>query len=232
MLPIYCNNCFSKRDSKPDIKFKLTRCHHIICASCMPKSTDGDRKCPVCNRSLSAVTITHDMPSNVANYFLDPIIFFRMYQTISKFQSKQRIIHYTNFYKQKARMAKKKRKLQGYRKLQEQLLEQNETETKRIAELRDYIDYHERREEELLPDTSLSSTDISSTARMMCRPRTPSFSTTDTTPTDSEIEMSDSYLLEEFNKLLSQATSTTSTRKSVKKRRKGRKPKLLKFKKK
>ncbi|XP_017967890.1 RING finger protein nenya [Drosophila navojoa] len=216
MFPVHCNSCFKKREAAPGTEYLLSRCHHIVCANCAPNSTNGERKCPVCNRSFSSVAITSSMPTHAANYFTNPSIFLKMYRSISQFQSDQRNSYYANYYKNQAQLPKKKLKLQGYLKLEAQLREQNDNEMRRITELRNYIDYYERNDEKFLGNASYSSSDISSTSRMINRPRTPSLSATDETTLTDEADMNESAHMDRFDKLLSQATLTISQRSKLK----------------
>ncbi|XP_023176596.2 RING finger protein nenya [Drosophila hydei] len=217
MFPVHCNNCFQKREAVPSSEFQLARCHHIICASCLPNASNGDRKCPVCKRSFHSVAITTSMPTHAANYFTNPSIFLKMYRSISQFQSDQRNSYYAHYYNNQAQLPKKKLKLQGYLKLEAQLREQNTNEMRRIAELRNYIDYYERNDKKRLGNASYSSSEISSSSHRSCRPRTPSFSATDDTTLTDEADMNESVHTEKFDKLLSQATLTISQRSKIKK---------------
>ncbi|XP_001990124.2 RING finger protein narya [Drosophila grimshawi] len=101
-------------------------------------------------------------------------------------------------------MANRKLKMQGYIKLDAQLRQQNDLEKKRIEELRNYIDYHEKRTD------PTNSADMFRSSRRVCRPRTPSsLSVSDTTlTTDNDDVLKKSPNLKQFKQMLSQTVKS------------------------
>ncbi|XP_034664666.1 RING finger protein nenya [Drosophila subobscura] len=190
MFRVHCNKCSKRRDIEPTIPFQLTRCHHIICGTCLAAYA-AEKKCPMCGHQLQTINISRDMPISVANYFQDPTKFLQLYRKISKFQSEQRAFDNLNFLRREERYNDLHLKLDGYTKMEAQLNQQTKVEKKRIAELREYIAFHERPGVDSLNGSLSSSEYIAGGGRSRSRPRTPSDRTT------SETTLSDD-LLESF----------------------------------
>ncbi|XP_022225160.1 RING finger protein narya [Drosophila obscura] len=188
MFRVHCNKCSRRRDIEPAIPFQLTRCHHIICGPCLTACA-AEKKCPICGRPLQSIAISRDMPISVANYFQDPAKFLQLYRKISKFQSEQRSSDNLHFWRREQRYDDLQLKLDGYTKMEAQLNQQTKVEKKRIAELREYIAYHERPAVDSL-DGSLSSSEyIAAGGHSRGRPQTPSdHATTDNTLSDDLVE--------------------------------------------
>ncbi|EDW23959.1 GL23882 [Drosophila persimilis] len=218
MFRVHCNKCSRRRDVEPTIPFQLTRCHHIICGPCLTVCA-AEKKCPMCEHPLQTIAISRDMPIGVANYFQDPTKFLQLYRKISKFQSEQRSSDNLHFWRREQQHEELQLKLNGYTKMEAQLNQQTKVEKKRIAELREYIAFHERPAVDSL-EASLSSSEYiaargRSNSRHGLRPRTPSENpTTDNTLSDDLVESFCMHSEVDFGTKKSKHSISTSTHRS------------------
>ncbi|XP_017835594.1 RING finger protein nenya-like [Drosophila busckii] len=179
-----CNKCI--KDADAGLLLSITRCQHILCSQCIKTSNDKNR-CPICMAELKSVPINRNMPHNISHYFDNPSKYLKLYRDISRFQMEQRAYTYNHYATQELHAKERKSELRGYLRLDEQICKKIEIEKKRIKELRNYID----------------SSKISFAKGNVCRPRTPTFSTTDTSssPTECESNLGESFTMEHLAKL-------------------------------
>ncbi|KAH8345102.1 RING finger protein nenya-like [Drosophila kikkawai] len=194
MFRLHCNKCYHLRSQEPTLALNLTRCHHIICANCLERSSLEDpKKCPLCSQPLQTIPIDRNMPSGMAQYFEDPTRFLKLYQKISKFQGDQRTSDNVGFWQQMERQRDLELQLQGYNKIEMQLNQQIEREKKRIEEMRKYIEYYEK----AAPSGSSSShrgrRGSRSSQERGSRPHTPSVTTT---TTDTSMEKENNFFMD------------------------------------
>lgn len=193
MFRLHCNKCYRSRNLEPALTFHMTRCHHILCAGCLD-DTSEDHKCPLCSLALQTMPINRNMPSGMANYFEDPTRFLQLYRKISKFQCDQRASDNLGFSRQMEKKRDMELRLEGFGKMEAQLNQQINMEKLRIAELRDYISYHEQPDPQTLRRRSMDDFKELSSSQKRRRPRTPCFSSSDNTLSDKTL--GDSFCLD------------------------------------
>ncbi|XP_017035738.1 RING finger protein nenya [Drosophila kikkawai] len=184
MFRLHCNKCYRNRSLEPALTFHFSRCHHILCDSCLD-DTSKDQKCPLCSPTLQTLPISGNMPSGMAQYFEDPTKFLQLYRKISKFQSDQRTSDNVGFWRQMQEEKALQLQLEGYAKMEEQFNKQINIEKMRIAKMRDYISYHEQKQ--IVRRRSMDDFKALKSAHKRHRPRTPCFSSTDDTRSEESL---------------------------------------------
>ncbi|XP_020813785.1 RING finger protein 212B [Drosophila serrata] len=185
MFRLHCNKCFRNRNLEPALTFHFSRCHHILCARCLDDASNG-QQCPLCSLTLQTIPISGNMPSGMAQYFEDPNKFLQLYRKISKFQCDQRASDNLGFWRQTQDEQAMELQLEGFGKMEAQLNQQINLEKMRIAEMRDYISYHEQ----IARRRSMDDFKELKTAHKRRRPRTPCFNSSDNTLSDESLGVS------------------------------------------
>ncbi|XP_061388966.1 RING finger protein narya-like [Musca vetustissima] len=89
------------------------------------------------------------MPPSMSEYFEDPIKAYRRYQKIVKFHfDQERSIGIHLYRSNEAAIRKLTAELQGFNELKRKLIQTKEKERERIRKLKEYVAYHERRQEQ------------------------------------------------------------------------------------
>ncbi|KAH8268810.1 hypothetical protein KR018_008470, partial [Drosophila ironensis] len=148
MFRLHCNKCYRRPNSEPPAvgPFHLTRCHHILCASCVPPedAPGAEKKCKVCGAHYQGIALTRSLPGNVASYFEDPHCHLQLYRRISKFQADQRTSDNLGHWLQMQKTEEMQRQLAAYHKMEEQFNEQIRVERERIAQIEKSIAHYEQ----------------------------------------------------------------------------------------
>nr|CAH0101959.1 unnamed protein product [Daphnia galeata] len=84
---IHCNDCYKQPYSSPKTLFVLTSCARIQCSDCNLSNSCVHRDCNPCrSQNYNAVPLDKSLPSDVEDFFRDPIDILKRYLKVCDFQ--------------------------------------------------------------------------------------------------------------------------------------------------
>ncbi|XP_067634669.1 RING finger protein nenya-like [Eurosta solidaginis] len=151
MFLVCCNKCFSPKSTTNPNKYYLSKCGHIFCQLCLPNG-----RCRICKAHFIARPIDENMPKSMAEYFEPPEKLFRRFQKILKFQVEQDSL-YSNYWVNTVprQIEEAKKKLNGLMRIEEDLTEKLDEETRRVEKLKKYLAYTKQKNYDSYEDNSI-----------------------------------------------------------------------------
>lgn len=149
---VRCNVCFRGFEQNGGI---LTSCGHFLCgrSGCqLTKTENGKLICPVCKSECGAISLSESLPSDILQFFEDPLEMLQKSINVLKFHNHQKELARLHYEKQQKKMKDLEKEIDELRKENKQLLES----TKKIPILNS-VDSIEKVQSSLKPECFIPS---------------------------------------------------------------------------